>query len=251
MKYIFALLMVASFLPSAHAKSDRAADLQYYLCNKPHVVREALNLKKFDGKSREVYLFETSKLDLFDRHLQIRLRVKKSNAQLSIKRFDLSETEFTNYQNKLDGKCEMDVHGKGQVHVLSCSVDQKISSADAQKLIDGKMNWETELSDQQKTLLTDAGVNAAVLDKTRALGPIESRAWDFHVSDLPNDLSLEQQELPSGARYIEFSVKTDEGELSSQIRSAELLFAAKDLFLCADQSGQRKEKLNQLLFRRQ
>jgi|GEM_PF-4519759 len=247
MKSIFVpFVCVLSF--QAAAESDRLADLQYYLCDKPHAVRDALDLKKSDAEERQVYLFETSKLDLFQLGWQIRLRVKDKKSNISIKRFDLTEAQFVREQKETDGKCEMDVHGKGQIHVLSCSKDSKLSNDDAKKLISGEMKLADALSEAQRRALFDEGIDLSKLNsKVKALGPIESRAWDFESVDIDDGLALEQQTLPDGTRYIEFSVKTKSSKLSKEISAAERLFQAKGLSLCPDQTGQREGKLQALL----
>lgn len=245
MKYIFALaaLLLGS---QSFAANERGADLQYYLCDKPHVVRDALDLKKSDADERDVYLFETAKLTIFDHGLQIRLRVKNKKARLSIKRFDLSEAEFAREEAQNEGKCELDVHGKGQIRILSCSSDAKISHEDAEKLIDGKLKLNEALDKTQAQILKDAAVDITRLE-LKVLGPIQSRAWDFQLPEIDDGLALEQQKLPDGTRYIEFSVKTKAARLSNEIAAAERVLAAKGLSLCPDQTGQREGKLRALL----
>lgn len=246
MKYIFVLLSFTSFY--SWAGDGRAADLQYYLCDDPGAVRDAFDLKKSDSASRSVFLFENSALEMFHHGLQIRLRVKKGKSKLSVKRFDLSEDEWSRDQKEIDGKCEMDVHDGGRVNVLSCSVDKKISDDAAEDLVEGRLRWSDVLNRQQQELLKQAGVD---LENgrwdLRALGSVKSRAWDFHLSSFHDEVSLEEQKFPSGRHYIEFSVKTNAGDLNDRMRSVEQLFQSKNLTLCPDQTGQRETKLRELL----
>lgn len=245
MKYVFALcISILNF--TAAADSDRAADLQYSICDEPHIVRDALELKKGDSDERAVYLFETAKLDLFDHGLQIRLRMTDKKSRISIKRFDLSETEFLREQSQKDVKCEMDVHGKGQNHVLSCSIDSKVATDDTKRLIAGEIGLADVFDDAQQTFLKSAAIDMARL-KLKALGPIQSRTWDFQALGIDDDVVLEQQTLPDGTRYLEFSVKTKASKLSQEINAAEQLFNKKGLSLCSDQTGQREGKLRALL----
>lgn len=231
------------FSPAALALSK--VDLQFAVHGHEEEILEALSLRRRDVIERAVSLFDTQNLDLFEMRIQIRLRFEDGGAELGVKRWGFAEDEFDRLSALFDNQCETDVHGDH--HIRSCAVKKMISLKKAKALVEGEENLLKVFTRDQIRLLFEGGSPPLViLEETKALGMISSRAWEWHEED-GSKFSIDIQTLPDGQRFTELSLKTRTTDVVQRRESLKAHLIGKGLVLSPDQGGRRPQKLSGLL----
>lgn len=220
-------------------------DFQVNLEGSEGALKEAFGLGKKGMRTRDIYLYDSADLRLFRSNIQIRLRIEDDRTEIGVKRWGLSAEDFQRFEQRLNGDCEIDLHG--EIHIRSCRVKKIISENKALKLINGNMHLFDVLNTDQLSLLLDGHLpEGKPFDDVQPLGPIRSRAWEWSKGD--HRYSLDIQILPNSTEvFAEISLKTDEQSLPDKARQLLDDLMNKSVTIRTDQHGRRIEKLRGLL----
>lgn len=241
---IFGLVLAA--LPAAAvAGMSEIVELQVNVCDEVGDVLRSLEIEPGDAVKRETYLFDTSKLELVDAHVTIRLRVEEEDSELAVKVSELSAGDMARWE-LAGADCEYDDHFENGAEQLSgaCKFLKVLDEREARGLKGGKSGVSEFLSPQQRKLVA-AQMNA--IAGARVLGPLRDRVWKLKEDGFDKKISVEESRTTTGLSFIEISTRTTlessgraQGKLRAWLRES-------GVGLCADQSGQRRRKMRELV----
>lgn len=224
------------------ALTQNSVHLQYAFKGETRKVAKILDLRKRDAERRKVYLFDSFALDLYHHNIQIRIRLEDDRAQLAVKRWGLTQTEFNELQGVL-GTCEIDVHGP--VEIRACGVKFQIPSHEADLVLNGKSVLSI-MNDQQRYLLTKAQMPSDLFAEVVPLGPVESLAWSWRDAD-ENKYGIDIHQTPDAFVFRELTVKTTASHAIREWLKVREELSKRGLDLSRKQHGRRLEKLTGLI----
>ena len=191
-------------------------DVQLQICESFEAVAAKLGQTIDADRDRDVFLFETKKLDLYKAMIQIRLRIKKNRGELAVKGFGLPSTIFE--KAALQGaECEVDSHGDQKI--VSCSFVQELSKEQGIRLSKDPSEMKNSLSQVQWDFVNNAiGGNIAgnaVFPDLLSLGPIPERKIKFEVNQ--HDFALGESTTPGGLVTTELKTKQPSTQLKEAV----------------------------------
>lgn len=238
-------LLLVLFIFSAGAEALEKFDLQFALDGSEEQILKAMELRRRDAIERQIYLFDTDKLDLFQRQIQIRLRIEDGLAELGVKRWGMQPADFARMRELFGSQCEIDVHGNTLIR--SCAVKKEMPVKKTNPLLSGEIGLLDLFNREQIALLFEGGSPPLVMLRgAEALGPINSRVWEWHDAN-DSKYSIDIQTLPDDRQFAEFSLKTRTDNVLRKRETLEKHLLGRGLILPTDQHGRRPEKLVGLL----
>jgi len=227
----------------AHGATPRA-EIQIGLCGSPADVERALKLRQREAPY-EVWQFDDASLTLLERGLRVRLRMKSSRSELTLKIADQNcEQLAAGLVPPREGKCEYDVYGAQRTGVVS--LNTTLGTKATRELLAGQLALPQALSAAQVRYLRDVVGFWPLPDDVLRLGPIKALA--YRTKDRTYDVDV--NEMPGGDRYTEITRKVPLADADEAFRTLQAYLASAGIAECADRSAQAGNKLRALLPRR-
>lgn len=229
--------------PAFAGSESPIVEIQFNLCGQIDEFLEDLNLTKAESVERRTYLFETSSFEMMDSKHTIRLRIEGKTGELAVKKSNLSAAAFKEW-SAAGADCEYDAHYNPKATSLSgtCKALRLLSSQELKNLLDNQTQVYQLFSSLQEQMISDK----ASLSRLQTLGPLKDRIWKFKENGFEKKISLEQSSVIRGPTFIEISTRTTVAKTNSVSENLLSLLETKNITLCADQSSQRRKKLQEL-----
>ena len=238
----FALAGVGACL-QAHGATARA-EIQVGLCGSPAEIERALKLRPREAPY-EVWQFDDASLTLLAHGLRLRLRLKSSRSELTLKVAGQDcEQLVPDLVPTREGKCEYDVYGAQRAGAVS--LNTTLDAKTTGDLLAGRLAMPQALSTPQVRYLRDVIHYWPLPTGLLSLGPIKAHAYE--TRDKTYDIDV--HEMPDGARYTEITRKVPLADADDAFRTLQAYLANAGIAECADRSAQAANKLRALLPRR-
>ncbi len=176
------------------------------------VVRAALDAADVEAEQREIYFFDTPKLDLFEAGVVLRARLVRGGADDStVKLRPVVPEQLSSAWKKTDGfEVELDAVGADAICSAKLSVDQ--DRGEIQEVATGQRAIRKLFSRSQEELLEQHGPSGIAWDNLAVLGPVDVRKWEVRPKDLDYEVTVEEWVLPDDSDLVELSVKAEPGD---------------------------------------
>lgn len=212
---VFLSLSVAAFAENANPlpnpqpliklKTEIAASLKE---ESLPLLYKNLQLENYEMKKREIYYFDTEKLDLYNSNLILRARIKSIfKGSVTVKLRPLNPKLVPPRFFSMKGfKCERDLRVNGG-DKISCSLKRKMSTRIIKEYVGmGRNIWDLFTADQHSFIFHFLPETLKELN-LKVIGPVKSHYWDFFPGALGIECTADYWVLPSGTKILELSTR--------------------------------------------
>jgi len=229
----------------AYAAGARRAEVQINLCSEPKQIARALTLQPAAGGATQAWYFDSAALELANRGVVVRLRLRPDDTELTVKIADQDCARPPAAAiAKADGKCEYDLHGPALKGAVSLS--RSLNAAQAQDLLAGPRSLAAMLSPAQVAYLREVVRAWPLPDALETLGPVQIQS--YRTPGRP--FVVETWRLPSGRGFAELSQKTGFEDARTLHATLVDMLKRSSVRVCEDQGSQARIKLEDLVPRR-
>jgi hypothetical protein len=175
-------------------------------------VRAALESADVEPQAREIWLFDTPELDLFDSGLVLRARRIDDGADDStVKLRPVDPATLANSWKKLPGfEIELDQVGEAAICSAKLSVGQR--GGEIRDVAAGRRPIRALFSRDQERLVEEHWPRDLRWDDLTPLGPVAVRKWEFRPKGFDYEITVEEWVLPDDSDLVELSVTAPPGE---------------------------------------
>ena len=172
-------------------------------------------LDRGEGQHREVYFFDTPRIELFGKGVLLRARKVEGDKDDSTVKFRPVEPDQVpaKWRRMRGFKIEADGVGARMIRSASFTVEQSRGEIDEVRC--GRRPIEKLFSSDQEAFLSDLGAGPIDLDSLEILGPVDVMRWQLKHPGLPYRLTIEDWQLPGGQRLMEVSIKAESAQAAA------------------------------------
>jgi len=168
---------------------------------------QTLNLDPAKASQRDIYFFDTPRLELFAAGVVMRARkIDDESDDSTVKIRPADPKKFSKEWRDMDGfKLEADV--VGDKVVMSASLKARQKSNEIEEVAQGERAISKLFSKDQERFLEAFGGTGIDPDALKILGPIATLRLEVNRSALDYELTAERWTMPEGDKVLELSIK--------------------------------------------
>jgi hypothetical protein len=211
-------------------------------CDSAHIDQavKAFELKDADANRRVIHFFDSKNLGLFQAGIILRARQSADTeaahgdkAETTVKLRPLARSQVRGDWFKLDDfKCETD--STGQRTIDSCSLDQKVKTADLIEVLQGKAGEKKVFGEKQEEFVSEYRTVRVDWDRSEPLGPIASRTWKLKFEGFTDPVAIELWDLSADLHLMEISTRADAGQVDQITAKLKKLLETRGVRVAAD-----------------
>jgi hypothetical protein len=200
-------------MANATAGAD-AVEIKVSVVEKKATEKE-FGLRRSEGQHREVYFFDTPRIELFGKGVVLRARkVENAKDDSTVKIRPVEPDEISEKWRGMHGfKIEADGIGARMIRSASFSVAQSRGEIDEVRC--RRRPIERLFSADQEEFLSELGADKIDLENLEILGPVDAMRWQLKHPGLPYQLTIEDWRLPGGLSLIEVSIKAESAQAAA------------------------------------
>jgi hypothetical protein len=198
----------------------------------------ALGVDPLDAQIRQVFFFDTPKLELNKRGLVVRARrvQRKSGGDFILKLRPVVPRELpARLRRARTFNVEVDAMPGG--FVCSGTLKRKVGNDEVSGVVAGELPLTAISSKFQRALLAEHAADGPELDELRVLGPILVLKLRFEPEGFGRELVAELWNYPDNSRVLELSTKCAPGEAFQVAAESRAFLARAGIDLSGDQEA--------------
>jgi hypothetical protein len=194
-----------------------------------HAVREAFDAEDVEAERREIYLYDTLGLDLFEAGVVLRARLVRDGADDStVKLRPVVPERLSDEWKQTEGfEVELDAVGDQAICLAKLTVEQ--DRGEIREVAGGERAIRKLFSEEQERLLAEFDPGDVGWDELSVLGPVDVRKWKVEPDGFPYEVTIEEWVLPDRSDLVELSVKVEPGDAAEARAALTELLTEKDL----------------------
>ena len=196
---------------------------QIRICDSEANILNAIKKYQPTKKNMEVYYLETSDFQLSKNYFSIRLRLKESKIEVTVKKRMNSNVDITDVKN--NSVCEYDLHGG--IRELSCKIDYDTTIQNFNDFKLGKIRFQKLLNQSQLDFIKDIELP----EEINLLGTLKSSRYAFNNLTLDIVSVIGHEDIT----YHEISKRYPKDEENSSGVAFENYVKSLNLHLCKNQ----------------
>ena len=167
----------------------------------------SLKLDEHSAGVREVYFYDTLRLDLFNKGLALRARRSQGAVDDSTVKFrPIRSSGVSKGWRRVDG-FKLEADWIGDRVVCSASLTSKQDRNEILDVASGGRRIDKLFSADQERFLTEFFNKGVDLSALRVLGPTHVLYWKLEHQSFDQPLCVEEWRLPNGADLVEISIR--------------------------------------------
>jgi len=208
-----------------------------------YATAQALGVDPLDAQIRQVYFFDTPKLDLNRAGVVVRGRRVQGKRGDAVVKLRPVVPEQVPKRLRKSPAFVVEVDAVPGSFVCSGTLKAKVDNAEVRNIAFGRTSLESLLSDEQRKLFAEHAPEGIALDDLAVLGPILVLKLKFQPEGYAGQMVLEVWSYPDSSRVLELSTKCRPREAFQVAAETRVFLSKRGVDLAGDQETKTKKAL--------